>query len=144
MDKPPATAAAPTAQVGSGAASVDLAAELAKVLDSPHKAIGTRIKELTYNWSVKGLNVQGNFYYLALQDGKPTVEDFVKVLYHQVPYFCLTRKDRQKHIDAWKSSGELHHMQEMFDKARKLLIRSKDSGKTVGEPRCQRSCQRTV
>jgi hypothetical protein len=129
--KPPVAKPAPPA---AAPLTVDLAAELAKVIEAPYSGLSARIKDLTFNWLAKGLDVRGNFYYLALREGQPTVDEFVKLLYDHVPYFCLTRKDRQKYIDEWKKTGELFHMQDMFDKARKLLIRSKESGKTVGEP----------
>jgi hypothetical protein len=130
--KPPVAKGAPP--LPPAPLTVDLAAELAKVIEAPYSGLPTRIKSLTFKWKAKGLDVQGNFYYLALRDGQPTVEEFVKLLYDHIPYFCLTQKDRQKHLDQWEKTRELFHMQDMFDKARKLLIRSKESGKTVGEP----------
>jgi hypothetical protein len=113
---------------------VNLTEELLKALEISRDDLGARIAELSYDWAVDGLDVRGNFYYLALRDGKPTVDDFITLLYHNVVKFCLTRRDRQRHIDDFQRTGKLHHMQDMFDKAKKLLIRSQNSAKTVGEP----------
>jgi hypothetical protein len=52
----------------------------------------------------------------------------------RIPYFCLTRKDRKSFADKYDATKDLGHMVKMLEKAKKLLIRSDGSVKTLGEP----------
>lgn len=130
----PKSASSAPAPLAKGTMTAAIAEELKKALDFPHIGIETQLPDVSYRWEAKGLTVEGKFHYLALRDGEPTINEFVKLLYDRVPYFCLTRKERKEYVDKYQKSRDLRHMSDMLDKAKKLLIRSKASGKTVGEP----------
>jgi hypothetical protein len=49
-------------------------------------------------------------------------------------YFCLPRKERQRQLDKFAEKNDLRHLQDMFDKAKRLLIQAKEQKKTLGEP----------
>lgn len=113
---------------------MDLAEELKKALEFPHDGIDARLRTLSYNWIEKGLTVSGNFHYLAFRDGQPSVDEFAKFIYDRIVYFCLPRRERQRQLNKFEEKKDLRHLQDMFDKAKRLLIKAKEQKKTLGEP----------
>jgi hypothetical protein len=111
-----------------------LADELKNALEFPHEGVDARLRTLSYNWTEDGLTVTGNFHYLAFRDGQPSVEEFVKLIYDRIVYFCLPRKERQRQLAKYEEKKDLRHLQDMFDKAKRLLIQAKEQKKTLGEP----------
>ncbi len=116
------------------ALSIAVATELQRALKCPHDGLDTHLPDIAYDWSGKGLSVSGHFHYVALRDGSPTIDEFTKLLYDRVPYFCLTRKERTEYLEKFAVKQDFRHMSDMLDKAKKLLIRGLNSSKTVGEP----------
>lgn len=119
----------------SPATKINLAEELETLHSAPHKDLGARVKKLEFAWENASIDVQGNFYYLAFRDGKPTVEEFVKTIYDHIPNFCLPRKEWEECCkEIAKNPMRVHVYQDAIDKAKKLLIRAKNQQKTLGEP----------
>lgn len=112
----------------------DLADQLKKALEFPHDGVDARLRTLSYTWEEQGLTVSGNFHYLAFRDGQPSVAEFVQFIYGRIAYFCLPRKERRRQLAKYEEKKDLRHLQDMFDKAKRLLIKAKEQQKTLGEP----------
>jgi hypothetical protein len=69
-----------------------------------------------------------------LRDGVPCFPELLNLMLERIPYFCLTRKDRKRFADKYDATKDFGHMVRMQQKAKKLLIRSNGSVKTLGEP----------
>ena len=113
---------------------MDLADEIKKALEFPEDGVDARLRTLKYAWKEDGLEVNGNFHYLSFRDGKPSVEEFIKFVYDRIVYFCLPRKERHRQLEKYDEKKDLRHLQDMFDKAKRLLIKAKEQKKTLGEP----------
>ncbi len=105
-------------------------------LTGKHDTFNARVRKVS-RLSVDGFpRVQASFYYLAFQDGLPTIDQFVLYLKHRMVTFCIPRRERM-HVRAQilADSDEAERLVlEQFEKARDLFIRAKEQQKKAGEP----------
>ena len=114
--------------------SAEIAEELRKALEFDPKGLEALLPSVTYAWKAKDLTVEGCFHYVLLRDGVPCFPQLLGLMIERIPYFCLTRKDRKSFGDKFDATRDYGHIIRMQEKAKKLLIRSTGSAKTLGEP----------
>jgi hypothetical protein len=64
-----------------------------------------RVAETSYHWTEDGLDVSGRFFYLTFQDGVPSLDGFVTLLYGQLVPYCIPRRIRDAKWAALQSDG---------------------------------------
>lgn len=114
--------------------SAVIAEELRKALEFDPKGVKAILPSISYAWKVNDLTVEGCFHFVTLRDGVPCFPQLLDLMLERIPYFCLTRKDRKRFADLYDATKDLGHMVRMQEKAKKLLMRSDGSVKTLGEP----------
>lgn len=132
--KPSKTKPAPPAPPPPAPMSAEIAEELRKALEFDPAGVESLLPSVTHTWKAKGLTVEGCFHYVMLRDGAPCFPELLNLMIERIPYFCLTRKDRKGFADKYDVKKDFGHMVRMLEKAKKLLIRSDGSVKTLGEP----------
>jgi hypothetical protein len=92
-----------------------------------------RVAETSYHWTEDGLDVSGRFFYLTFQDGVPSLDGFVTLLYGQLVPYCIPRRIRDAKWAAMQSDGNWRHAAELLRQARDLFIRTGRNGRKASE-----------
>lgn len=132
--KPAKTKTAPPLPPPSTPISTEIAEELRNALEFDPKGVNALLPSMNYTWKAKDLTVEGCFHFVMLRDGVPCFPQLFDLMLERIPYFCLTRKDRKYFADKYDATKDVGYMVKMQEKAKKLLIRSEGSTKTLGEP----------
>jgi hypothetical protein len=92
-----------------------------------------RVAETSYHWTEDRLDVSGRFFYLTFQDGVPSLDGFVTLLYGQLVPYCIPRRIRDAKWAAMQSDGYWRHAAELLRPARDLFIRAGRDGRKASE-----------
>ncbi|WP_084609502.1 HamA C-terminal domain-containing protein [Archangium violaceum] len=110
------------------------AAQTTLALAGVYTGLEARLKEVVYTWDANGIRATGRFFYLAFQNGKPTLEEFVNFIYWKIIPFCITRRERMEKQSLFIATNDERYIHELTDKARNLFAKAIKSQKTSGEP----------
>ncbi|MBS6599434.1 MAG: DUF1837 domain-containing protein [Clostridium sp.] len=108
-----------------------------KLIDSVKvnpNAFNARLKEVKYDWKVNDIVTEGRFFYLAFKNGQVNIDDFIEYIYYRLPKFCIPAKEHEKAREQYIRTEDDRYLMELFDKAKKLFIQSKEQQKKAGEP----------
>lgn len=108
--------------------------ELRNILEGRYTGFNARFKELKYNWCIKDIDVEGNFYYLTFKDGKVSLDDFIDFIYYKVINFCVPAKERNRLRKLYLETNDDRYIFELTDRARNLFVKSIQQQTTTGEP----------
>jgi hypothetical protein len=74
-------------------------------LQGKYDGFSYRVAEVSYQWTEDGLDVSGQFFYLTFQNGVPSLEEFVSLLYGQLVPYCIPRRIRDAKWAAWQEEA---------------------------------------
>ncbi len=101
-----------------------------------HDDLGARIRLVTHGAKSVGGRVNLHAHYLAFRDGKPTLDEFVKILYTKLVSFCLSRKQITDAQTSWVGlpAGKiLESAVDLHRQALDLFIRANRNSNRNGE-----------
>lgn len=113
---------------------MDLNDELKNIIEGRYTGFNARFQELKYNWQIKDIDVEGNFYYLSFKDGKVSLDEFIEFIYFKVINFCIPAKERNRLRDLYVQTNDDRYILELTDKAKNLFIKAREQQVTTGEP----------
>jgi hypothetical protein len=102
-------------------------------LQGKYDGFSYRVAEVPYHWTEDGLDVGGRFFYLTFQNGVPSLEEFVTLIYGQLVPYCIPRRIRDAKLAAMQSDGNWRHAAELLRQARDLFIRAGEDGRKASE-----------
>jgi hypothetical protein len=102
-------------------------------LQGKYDGFSYRVAETPYHWTEDGLDVSGRFFYLTFQNGIPTLEEFVTLLYGQLVPYCIPRRIRDAKLAKMQSDRDWRHAAEVLRQARDLFIRANEEGRKASE-----------
>jgi hypothetical protein len=106
-----------------------------------HDDLGARIRVVTHSAKSKDERVKLHAHFLAFRNGKPTVGEFVDILYFKLVPFCLHRKHIEETQQTWatlphnkiqESAVRLHQQAlDLFKRANKKTNRNGEFGELI-------------
>lgn len=112
--------------------------QLLEEIKGVSEGFAARLRKLPISWTASDAKVNGHFYYLALRDGQPTLDELVDFLYQQIVHFCIPKERVKKAISESNRTGHARHLQSICDQARNLFIKHANLDPTkktkAGEP----------
>lgn len=109
-------------------------AEAMIALLKDHSRLGTRLKNVPFDWSSGMHRLSGSFYYITFADGVPTVQEFVEYLYDCLIPYCLPKRKVQDALQGIDASVDYARIVRLHDDAKGLFIKAKNQLESGGEP----------
>lgn len=103
-------------------------------LAGTYQGLDNRLIEIPITWTPTRLAASGRFFYLAMRQNAPSVEELSSYLYWRIIPYCLPRSVRKQYRDRYITTGDDRYQHEPVDKARRLFIKARKELKTGGEP----------
>lgn len=99
-----------------------------------YDGLDARVKEVTFEWEVKGMKAEGTFTYLSFRDGKITQNEFAKFISQKIIPFCLSRSFIHDCMHKLAETKDEQFVHKLVDEAKDLFCKAKKKNAKSGEP----------
>lgn len=111
---------------------MDIASDLKDLIADQYTGFETHIRELDAVWTSNEISIRARAIYLPFSGSTAAVEALARFVYRYISWFCIPRQEVLDALEKAKG-GEIHHLQNIFDRARRLFVKATLASKTQGE-----------